>query len=558
MSCRCGVLPALLVLVGACSDAATGVAGGSTDEGGSAVVSTQASAGEDPMRDTDGGASEATGPATTLPAESGSSTGTDTPGESSVGGGVPDLGPPAPPPPPYERVDMAIAHAVVFNAYGPGQAWADLDGNGWLDLLTVGGATASELWQNTDGVLDHSPLEADLASVLDTAGVTMADYDNDGDPDVYLLRNGPNVLLRNDGGTALVDVSAEAGVDYDGHPSSAAWGDFDEDGFLDLYVTAMGAELDLLYHNQGDGTFVDRSDLLIGLEGDQAFAASFSDFDDDGDVDIYVVNDKHAGNRMFRNDGPGCAGWCFTEVGELWGAASEVDGMGLAVGDYDNDLDLDLSFSDNFTHNILCMSDNDPPVFEDVSAAMGVTFDAHGWGTLFFDYDNDGWLDLYVADSQLATTETHMFHNLGGGVGFTDVSAECGCVEAGWNYGVSAADYDQDGGVDFIVGQRSMGHALYRNTAATGNHWLEVELEGGGPVNRDAVGARVIVETTDGTVLRRDVEIGSGLASQSSLRLHFGLGTETLDSIEVHWPDGTVEYPEVPEVDTLWLHAYPG
>lgn len=460
-------------------------------------------------------------------------------------------------PPPFERVDMAIEHDVVFGVFGPGEAWGDMNGDGWLDLLTVGGAAASELWENDMGELVHSPLEADLAAVLDTAGVTLPDIDNDGDPDVYLLRIGPNVMLRNDGGVALVDISVASGLAYDGIPSSASWGDFDNDGFLDLYLCTMGYETDVLYHNQGDGTFVDRSDLLVGLQGDQAFAASFSDFDDDGDVDIYVVNDKHLGNRMWRNDGPGCADWCFTEVAELWGADAQVDGMGLAVGDYDNDLDLDLSFSDVLNHNIWCMSDPDGPTFEDVSIPMGVVYPAHGWGTLFFDYDNDGWLDLYVADSELPEANTRMFHNLGG-TGFEDVSTTCDCVDAGWNYGVAHADYDQDGGVDFVVGQRSLGHALYRNTAATGRHWLEVELEGGGPINRDAVGARVLLTTTDGTVLRRDVEIGSGVASQSSLRLHFGLGAEAPASIEIRWPDGLVETPAVPDVDTLWLHAYPG
>jgi hypothetical protein len=370
-------------------------------------------------------------------------------------------------PPPFERVDLTIAHDVVFGGWGPGEAWGDMNGDGWLDLLTVGGAAASELWENDMGELDHSPLEADLAAVLDTTGVTLADYDNDGDPDVYLLRVGPNAMLRNDGGIALVDVSETAGLAYDGLPSSASWGDFDNDGFLDLYLCTMGYETDVLYHNQGDGTFVDRSDLLVGLQGDQAFAASFSDFDDDGDVDIYVVNDKHLGNRMWRNDGPGCADWCFTEVAELWGADAEVDGMGLAVGDYDNDLDLDLSFSDIMNHNIWCMSDPVGPAFEDVSVAMGVVYPAHGWGTVFFDYDNDGWLDLYVADSELPEANTRMFHNLGG-TGFEDVSIACDCVDAGWNYGVAHADYDHDGGVDFVVGQRSLGHALYRNTAATG------------------------------------------------------------------------------------------
>jgi hypothetical protein len=460
-------------------------------------------------------------------------------------------------PPPFEHVDLTMVHVAVLGVMGPGQAWADIDGDGWLDLLTTGGGVASELWQNSGGTLDHSPLEPDLADVIDTTGVTFADFDNDGDPDVYLLRKGPNALLRNDDGLALVDISAAAGFHEDVHSTAATWGDYDEDGFLDVYVCTIDGAFDILYHNEGDGTFAPRTEVLRELMPDQAYGARFSDFDDDGDVDLYVVNDKHAGNRLWRNDGPGCLGWCFTEVGEDWGVATLADGMGLAVGDYDNDLDLDVSFSDIDTHWVLEMSADDPPQFEDVSAALGIAYDAHGWGTLFFDYDNDGYLDLYVADSQLPGAHTRMFQN-GGGADFVDVSDACDCVDVGWNYGASYADYDLDGGVDLVVGQRGTGHVLYRNTAATGRHWLEIELAGRGPINRDAVGTRVIVETTGGMQLRRDVEIGSGVASQSSRRLHFGLGADDdLASIEITWPDGTVEYPTLPPVDALWIHGYP-
>ena len=459
---------------------------------------------------------------------------------------------------PYAVVPLAIPHAVVFGTFGPGQAWGDLDGDGWLDLVTVGGADPCNIWGNAAGTLQASELGLQLADYLDTAGVFLPDYDNDGDPDIYLLRLGPNVLLRNDGGETLVDVSAQAGIDYDGHPSSATWGDFDGDGHLDLYVTTMGTETDVLYRSQGDGTFVDRTDLLPGMLGLQAFAASFSDLDDDGDVDLYVVNDKGVGNRLWRNDGPGCEGWCFTEVAPAWNVASVVNGMGLAVGDVDNDLDLDLSFSDTHTHNLL-RHDGLPgaPLFVDASESAGVTFDAHGWGTLMLDFDNDGWLDLYVADSNLPEPSNRMFRNQQDGT-FADVSEDCGCVDWGWAYGVSSADYDVDGRVDFIVGNRSLGHTLYRNVDDTAQHWLEVELHGAGPVNRDAVGTKVYVITTAGEVLRRDIEIGSGLASQSSLRLHFGLGDAEPAAIEIRWPDGTVDQPPTPSVDTLWIHTYPG
>lgn len=462
------------------------------------------------------------------------------------------------PGPPFELLPLPIPHAILYGVYGPGQAWGDLDGDGWLELVTVGGAGQSHVWANAAGTLDASPLSAQLAPYLDTAGVTMPDYDNDGDPDLYLLRLGSSVLLRNDGGEILVDVSAAAGVDHDGHPSSATWGDYDGDGHLDLYVTMLGTEPDILYHSEGDGTFTDRTDLLPGMFGSQAFAASFSDFDDDGDLDLYVVNDKNDGNRMWRSDGPGCGGWCFSDVGQAWGIAAEVFGMGLAVGDVDNDLDLDVSFSDIAAHHLYRRDDEGTqPIYVDVAAAAGVTFGTHGWGTLLFDYDNDGWLDLYVADSTLPGPESRMFRNLQGGT-FADVSGDCGCVDAGWAFGASTADFDHDGRIDLVVGNRSVGHRVYRNVADTGHHWLQIELRGGGPVNRDAVGAKVFVLTTAGDVLRRDVELGSALASQSSLRLHFGLGDAEVAAVEIHWPDGTVQEPPPPPTDALWVLDYPG
>ena len=416
----------------------------------------------------------------------------------------------------------------------------------------------STILRNDDGVLSDAMLDTEVVSLLDTAGVSTPDYDNDGDPDVYLLRRGTSRLLRNDGSFEFFDVTAEAGVGYDGAPASASWGDFDGDGWLDLYISTLGSEADVLYRSQGGGRFVDRTDLLPGMTGDQSFGASFVDFDDDVDVDLYVVNDKHAGNRLWRNDGPGCDGWCFTEVGAAWGIDTRAFGMGLGIGDFDNDLDLDLSFADVDKHHLMRHDHADAqPLFAEVSLALGVSYPAHGWGTVFFDADNDGWLELFVADSQGPGPHSRMFRNLEGQA-FSDISAASGCVRAGWNFGVAHGDFDVDGRVDLAVGTRGVGTTVFRNLGGGDRHWLEVELHGGGPVNRDAIGARVVVETANGARLRRDVEIGSGLASQSSSRLHFGLDDAVVTAIEIRWPDGTLETPDVPVSDALWVHGYPG
>jgi enediyne biosynthesis protein E4 len=494
---------------------------------------------------------------TTAAPEPGSSSAPLDPGttthDSSSTGEPEDLGPP------FEPTDLDAPHQVVLGVKGPGQAWADVDGDGWLDLLTVGGMVASQLWHNQgDGTFELSPLMDPYGSVHDTIGATFADYDNDGDPDLYLLRYGPNVLLRNDGPLGFSDVSQAAGVDHDAGPASAAWGDYDGDSWLDLYVADGLGNADTFYHNEGDGTFTEVSPLLPGWGLYATYGVTFSDFDNDGDPDLYVANDKKVGNLMWRNDGPGCDGWCFTNVSQAWGVDAKVDSMGVAMGDYDNDLDLDLSITDNHRHNVLRnMVETGVPSFVDVSDEVGVIFDAYGWGTIFFDYDNDGWLDLYVADANLGPGESsRLFHNEL--ATFVEVTAGCGCAEPGWSHGVSHADYDHDGAVDFIVGQRGLRHVLYRNRNTSGHHWLTVELHGGGPVNRDAVGARVWVATTSYRVLMREVELGSSVASQNSLRLHFGLGSDEVAAIQIRWPDGTIEQPPAPATDSLWVYEYPG
>lgn len=460
--------------------------------------------------------------------------------------------------PPFELVPFDAPHGAVLGARGPGSAWGDLDGDGWLDLVTVGGSLPSRVWHNQgDGTLALDPMSDDLLPYLQTTGVTLADADGDGDPDLYLLRRVDNVLLRNDGG-ALVDVSAATGLGDERSSSSAAWGDYDGDGRLDVYVANVGQDPDGLYHAEPDGTFSLVTTLLPGWDRFQAYAVTFSDLDGDGDLDLYVANDKHVGNQAWRNDGPGCGGWCFADVGAPWGVDLQVDGMGVGVGDYDEDGDLDLSITDNHAHHLLRNDlETGTMGFTEVSAEAGVDFDAFGWGTVLFDYDDDGWLDLYVADGGLAMgTTSRLFHNEGGW--FTDATTGCDCVDHGWSLGVTAADYDHDGAMDLVVGNRGTRHDLFHNRKVFDAHWLSVDLRGGGPVNRDAVGSRVWVTTTSGRVLMREVKLGSSVASSNGTRLHFGLGGDGISSVEIRWPDGLVEVPAVPAIDGLWTHQHPG
>ena len=248
---------------------------------------------------------------------------------------------------------------------------------------------------------------------------------------------------------------------------------------------------DQLYHNNGDGTFSNASALLGGKNSGGGFVARWLDYDDDGDLDIYLVNDEFIlppGNKLFRNDGPGCKGWCFTEVSEQAGADTRVMGMGVAADDWDRDGDLDIYFT-NAGKMVLLQNQGDG-TFVNTAAEAGVELNQNSvaWGAVSLDYDNDGARDLYVALMMANRPGVYnpLFRNDGTGV-FSDIGPASGADDPGPSVGVAAADYDNDGWVDLVVGDYDYGYQLFRNTALAGdtNRWLALKLVGGGPVNRD-------------------------------------------------------------------------
>lgn len=457
--------------------------------------------------------------------------------------------------------DVSEAAGVVNNRQGTaraiGQAWGDFDQDGWVDLYVTDPAGPNTLYRNQgDGTFVAATDPAVALAQAESAGAIFADYDNDGWPDLYVLNWGANVLLRNVAGR-FEDVTAAAGLagQPDANSQSAAWGDFDRDGYLDVYVANWACyprcgrpttgDRDRLYRNNGDGTFTDVTDWLGVKTVGAGFVASFVDYDNDGDPDIYLVNDEFIhpiGNVLWRNDGPGCDGWCFTEVAQAAGADTRVMGMGLATLDYDNDGDFDFYFSNAGPMTLL--QNQGQGVFVDVAPAAGVAAaDAIAWAAVPLDYDNDGWQDLYLA----VMTQTdgrpgpdRLFRNQGDGQ-FTLVEGS-GVDRDGRTLGAATADYDQDGRVDLVIGNHDSGYRLYRNTdaAAAGRHWLALRLVGGGPVNRDAVGARVSVTTPDGHTQWQAVINGGSLGAGNDLTLHFGLGQAERADVTVVWPDGQV------------------
>jgi cytochrome c peroxidase len=438
-----------------------------------------------------------------------------------------------------------------------GQAWGDYDSDGWVDLYVTDPAGPNTLYHNNgDGTFSVSPLKEQVAlPQAHSNGAIFADYDNDGWKDLFVANWGQEALFHNERGQGFVEVARSAGIVDDRNSKTASWGDFDNDGFLDLYVAnwscypkcgrPMEGDADRLYRNNGNGTFRDVSGYLGGSLNGAGFVASFNDYDNDGDLDIYLVNDEFInpiGNKLWRNDGPGCNGWCFTQVAAAAGADSKLFGMGLAVGDYDNDGDLDYYYSNVGPMELL--RNNGDGTFAEVAEPAGVQApQSIGWGAVFFDYDNDGWRDLYLA---VADTTNHrdiganrLFRNNADGT-FTVVACDNGASDVRMSLGVAYADYDRDGWVDLVVGNLDEGYRLYRNQVgqSAGNHWLALELVGAGPVNRDAVGARVYLKTPDGVTQMQDVINGSSLGAGNELALYFGLGQAKRADLTIRWPDG--------------------
>jgi hypothetical protein len=314
-----------------------------------------------------------------------------------------------------------------------------------------------------------------------------------------------------------------------------------------------------LYHNNGDGTFTDVTfPLGLGRQG-PTWAVLWLDYEDDGDLDLYIVNDfgAHTGypNALYRNDGPdGPGGWKFTSIGKETGFDVPMYAMGLAAGDYDRDGDLDL-FMSNIGIPVLNRRDGDVYVDGTFEAGLGVAHPSNGlyanedwlintWGSVWWDYDLDGWLDLYFGSSGMSTPNfsiarfnpNFLFHNNQDGT-FTNLAPQLGVNHPGRTRGVALADYDRDGDLDLGLLNNGEYFVLYRNDLPRTNNWLQIELRGT-VSNRDAIGSKIFV-TAGGVTQVRPYPDADPMCSQSTLETVFGLGQATqIDQLTVRWPSG--------------------
>ncbi len=507
-----------------------------------------------------------------------------------------------------------ISHKTVYgderkNKYllettGSGVAWFDYDNDGWLDLFFVNGTrlggfpkgeepTTHLYHNNRDGTFSDVTKQSGLARAGWGQSVCVGDYDNDGFDDLFISYYGKNALYKNNGKGAFTDVSEKAGV----AGAKTRWGsgatfvDYDKDGDLDLFV-ANYIDLDLktaptpetgpclykgvmvacgppgleggkniLYRNNGDGTFTDVSDKagILKTYGTYGLGVVAADFDNDSWPDIYVANDS-APAALYHNNKDGT----FTDIGVEAGAAYSSDGkpqagMGVGVGDYDGDGLLDI-FKTNFSGDTSTLYRNLGVKsgllnFDDVTftAGIGVNTRFLGWGCGFVDFDNDGWLDIFLVNGHVypevekLTTEAGypqrkvLYQNQRNG-SFKDVAEKVGgpLVEPTASRGCAFGDFDNDGDVDVVINPVNDFPVLLRTDSATNNNWISIKLIGV-KSNRDGVGARIRV-VTDGKTQIDEVRSGGSYYSQNDLRVHFGLGKATkAQTIEARWPSGVVD-----------------
>ena len=458
-----------------------------------------------------------------------------------------------------------------------GVAVADYDLDGDLDIYLVAyrqydpddETTWNRLYRNNgDGTFVDVTLEAGVLSRIagfdkggmgNKFGAAWGDYDNDGDPDLFLTNIGPELLFRNDGDGTFTDVTDLAGVagqpEDESASSSALWWDYDIDGDLDLYVSAWAGagspkiSENRMYENQGDGTFADVSAASGLADGGRTWTSIPLDADNDGLIDLYVVND-YGPNKFYVNQGDKT----FLEATAAFGLDDEGHGMGVTVGDFNNDgfFDIYLTNIAEFYPNPLFVNDGQG-YFTEQAKAFGLDDAGWAWGTEFFDCDNDGDLDLYVANGFMIDPGNNFFftnhladRNL---LSFEDTSAASGTDGGAEARGLAVFDYDNDGDLDLLGANWDAPPSLYHNQSSTQN-WLKVRLEGT-TSNRNALGAVVRVTMGDQALYRQND--GVDFLGQSLQPLHFGLGrAQTAEAVHVRWPNGTGEtFYDIPANQTL-------
>jgi hypothetical protein len=498
----------------------------------------------------------------------------------------------------------------IIETTGTGAAIFDYDNDGWPDIFLVNGTRlegfpagqgpTNHLYRNNhDGTFADVTVKAGLNVTGWGQGVCVGDYDNDGWEDLYVTYYGKNRLFRNQNGV-FTEVAEKAGVAGSGKAwgTGCAWVDYDRDGHLDLMIAnyvdfdlatapapgerpscmwkgvpvmcgprGLPGAKNILYHSRGDGTFEDVTTKahIDQTDGHYAFSVSTVDYNDDGWPDIYVACDSTP-SILYRNNRDGT----FTDVAVVAGAAFNEDGreqagMGATIGDYNGDGRLDI-FKTNFSDDTSTLyRNNGDGTFDDVTSAAGLGLYTKylGWGTMFLDFDNDGWPDLLLVNGHVYPEVDKnnlgsnyeepriLYHNLGKG-NFADISASAGpgIVAHASSRGLAVGDLWNDGRISAVITNLSAVPTLLVNQVRNSNHWIAIRTVGT-KSNRDGIGARLSVKAGSRTLVD-EVRSGSSYNSSSDMRVHFGLGSATkVDFVQIRWPSGVTERFDNLPVDSI-------
>jgi hypothetical protein len=503
----------------------------------------------------------------------------------------------------FTHQNSATSNKYLLETMGGGVALLDYDNDGRLDVFLTNGAKIldpmpdgrqpdksdpkfwNRLYHQTP---DHTFVDVTEKALLTGMpqnrygmGAAVGDYDNDGFEDLYVTNYGANTLYHNNGDGTFTDVTDRARVAAGGWSASAGFFDYDNDGKLDLFVTRYvdwsfqnnrycgekkpgyrsychpdnyDGVTDLLYHNNGDGTFSDASEKSgVAKYLGKGLGVSFADYDDDGFVDIYVANDS-VQSFLFHNNGDGT----FAEVGLLTGVGFNEDGktfagMGVDFADYDNDGRPDIFVTDLSNERYRLFRQNPDGSFRDVTNSTGVggaTQLFSGWSTRFFDYDNDGWKDLFVAQGHVMDTIGKTAANLtyqqsplllrNESGRFVPVDAGKALQQPWAGRGAAFGDLDDDGDIDIVLSNVGQHAVVLRNEGGNRNNWLEIRTMGTRS-NRDGIGSRVKVVSTSGLTQHFTVTTAVGYLSASDKRLIVGLGRDADALVEIRWPSGAIQ-----------------
>jgi hypothetical protein len=485
----------------------------------------------------------------------------------------------------------------LLESTGAGCVWFDYNNDGLLDLYVASGKPLEEGMhpyplKQQSAAPPHNHLyrnngDGTFADVTDQAGVAAniygmsaiaADFDNDGFVDLFVTGYGKAILYRNKADGTFEDVTAKAGIKIDGWSIGSAWLDYDRDGCVDLFVGRYvkfdpeyrnfyaadnypgpldyAGDTNRLFHNNCNGTFTDVTDNSgIGAYKGRTMGVTAGDFDGDGYPDIYVANDKTE-NFLFRNKQDRTFEEIAADRGVAYGQNGEsTSAMGPVFADIDGDGRIDLWVTDSKYNRL--MRNTGQNEFEDLGPSSGIsqaTAQYTSWGTGVYDFDNDGWLDIMIFHGgliHLVPQEQSLFRGVGGGK-FTDVSHEAGPVldAKTVSRGACFGDYDNDGRMDAFVVNLGGPATLLHNVTQNSNHWLTVKLVGK-KSNRDGIGAHLEL-IADGRKQLAERMAGSGYLSQDDGRVHFGLGMATkIDKLTIRWPSGRQQVFENLAVDRV-------